>query len=202
MGASSRPREWAAGELQGLVSVVETLTQVNLLFGQLRARVLEIVVAQRLVLLRFVEEHLAEILDLLTVWIGAKGATIAATLVLASELVRFEQIVETRVVSLAADGVRLVEALAVPLRLVQPAFEGILAEMRHLRGVQGPSLAGPTSLQASLLTETLLRSRRGGLRSPESCTCLLLTSPCPLLSSLPRRSQTGHLELADRKSVV
>jgi len=186
-GAASRPWEWAAGELQGLVSVVETLAQLDLPLGQLRARVREVVVAQGPVPLRFVEEHLAQVRDLLTVRIGAEGTAEAPVRVFASELVRFEQVVEASVVRLAADGVRLVEALLVPLRLVQPAFETILPEMRNLSRVQGPSLASPARLQAGLLAKTRLRNHKGGLRNPR--TCLLLSSP-------PRRSQTGHLELA------
>mmetsp|Transcript_4127 Transcript_4127/g.12873 ORF Transcript_4127/g.12873 Transcript_4127/m.12873 type:complete len:453 (+) Transcript_4127:219-1577(+) len=150
---AGRPRQRAAGQLERLVAVVEALAQLDLLLGQLWARLGEVLEAQRLVVLCLADKRLAELFDLRAKWVSTEGPTEAAISILASKLMRLKEVVEAGLVGLAAGGVRLVEALAVKLGPVQPTLERILIEVRHLSCIQSASMSNPARLQSRFLAE-------------------------------------------------
>mmetsp|Transcript_37070 Transcript_37070/g.50778 ORF Transcript_37070/g.50778 Transcript_37070/m.50778 type:complete len:227 (+) Transcript_37070:559-1239(+) len=146
---TSRPRKWAARQLQGLVTVVEPLALRNLLLGQLWARILEVVVAQGAVILGLLQQLLHQRRDLRAVRVLAKWTAIAAIFVLAAEFMALEQVVESRVVLLAVYLHLFVRSLRVERRLMQTIFE-VVSILLDLLSVHGAAFGISANLKALL----------------------------------------------------
>merc|ERR1719322_1524878 len=147
--AASRPREGAARQFQGFVAIVKAFAFRNLLRAQLRAWVMGVVVAEGAILFSLFQQFLHQRLNFGAIRFLAERATVAAILVLATELMGFKQVVETRLVGFAVDLHLLVCSLWVERRLMQPIFEGI-SILLNLLAVQGTAFVISGHLEALL----------------------------------------------------
>ena len=130
-----------AWEFQCIVPVIKAFAHGNLLLGELRTRILEVVVAQRPVNFGLRQQVLHDSLHFVAVRVLTKGSAVAPIRVLAPEIMGLQQVVEPCRVHLSAGLHWLVQALLVELGFVQPVLEVLLAKPLDLGRFTGPPAA-------------------------------------------------------------
>merc|ERR1712045_365287 len=132
------PRERSTWQLEGFIAIVKALAHGNLLLGELRAGVGPVVVSASAVDFGLGQQILCEARDLFSIWVLAEWTSESTILVLATQFVRLEQVVEASFISFAICTYHgFVQALLVELRLVQTVFEVLTAHGLNMGRTQG-----------------------------------------------------------------